>query len=92
MKSNPKSVRLSERVLRYIESYRGSTFSEKLEHYVLDTEERREQLVFEWERLNAEIQDKRRELGDLRERIRQVRVADQRFAALVDALDKLLDT
>ena len=38
MKNNQKCVRLSDRVLKYIDGYRGDNFSEKLENYVLDTE------------------------------------------------------
>lgn len=41
-KTNQKCVRLSDKVARYIEGYRGENFSQKLENYVLDTEERRE--------------------------------------------------
>ena len=90
-KTNQKCVRLSDRVATYIESYRGENFSQKLENYVLDTEERREQLVLDWERLNAEIYDKRHELDLLRRRIRKVSDTDQRFGALVTALWELVD-
>ena len=92
MKSNQKCVRLSGRVLKYIEGYRGGNFSQKLENYVLDTEERRESLVLDWERLNAQIQDKRRELEQLRSRIQRVSQTDQRFNALVSALLELVDS
>ena len=88
-KTNQKCVRLSDRVAKYIESYRGENFSQKLENYVLDTEERREQLVMDWERLNAEIQDKRQELARLRSRMQ--RVTETRFEALVTALLELVD-
>lgn len=92
MKSNQKCVRLSDRVVKYIEAYRGDNFSQKLENYVLDTEERREQLVLEWNRLQAEIQDKRRELEILRGKFRKLSQVDQRFGSLVSALRELLDT
>lgn len=92
MKSNQKCVRLSDRVVRYIEAYRGDNFSQKLENYVLDTEERREQLVLEWNRLNAAIQDKRRELEQLRSRLQRTAAVESRFAALETALRELLDT
>lgn len=39
MKNNQKCVRLSDRVTKYIEAYRGGNFSEKLENLVLDMEE-----------------------------------------------------
>ena len=92
MKNNQKCVRLSDRVLKYIDGYRGDNFSEKLENYVLDTEERREQLVMDWNRLQAEIQDKRRDLDTLRSRIRKLSEVDRRFAALTTALLELVDS
>ena len=90
-KTNQKCVRLSDRVAKYIEGYRGENFSQKLENYVLDTEERREQLVLDWERLNAEIQDKRRELEKLRVKVRRAGDVDLRFSALVSSLLELMD-
>lgn len=92
MKSNQKCVRLSDRVLKYIEGYRGGNFSQKLENYVLDTEERREQMVLDWERLNAQIQDKRRDLETLRSRIQKISEVDRRFASLTAALLELVDS
>ena len=92
MKNNQKCVRLSDRVLKYIDGYRGDNFSEKLENYVLDTEERREQLVMDWNRLQAEIQDKRWDLDTLRSRIRKLSEVDRRFAALTTALLELVDS
>ena len=92
VKRNQKCVRLSDRVLRYIEAYRGDNFSEKLENYILDTEERREQLVMDWNRLQAEISDKRRDLTALRGRISKTSQIDQRFSSLVAALLELMDT
>ena len=91
-KTNQKCVRLSDRVAKYIEGYRGENFSQKLENYVLDTEERREQLVLDWERLSAEIQDKRQELGQLRSKLQKVSEIDRRFGALVTALLALVDS
>ena len=77
---------------KYIEGYRGENFSQKLENYVLDTEERREQLVLDWERLSAEIRDKRQELGQLRSKLQKVSEIDRRFDALVTALLALVDS
>lgn len=91
-KTNQKCVRLSDRVVKYIEGYRGENFSQKLENYVLDTEERREQLVMDWERLNAEIQDKLQELARLRSKLQKVSEVDKRFSALVSALLELVDS
>lgn len=85
-------MRLSDRVAKYIQSYRGNNFSQKLENYVLDTEERREQLVMDWECLNAEIQDKRQELARVRSKMQKVSEIDKRFSALVTALLELVDS
>lgn len=91
MKSNQKCVRLSDRVLKYIDGYRGENFSQRLENYVLDVEERREQLTLDWERLNAQIHDQRQELERLRSRIRRTAEVDLRLAALVSAVMELVD-
>lgn len=91
MKSNQKCVRLSDRVLKYIDGYRGENFSQKLENYVLDVEERREQLTLDWERLNAQIHDQRQELERLRSEIRRTAEVDRRFTALVSAVMELVD-
>lgn len=90
MKTNQKSVRLSNRVLRYIEGYRGGNFSEKLENLVLDAEEKREQMVLDWERLQAQINDKHAEMREIQERIRKIRAVDARLGPLVDAVLDLL--
>ena len=92
MKNNQKCVRLSDKVVKYIDSYRGSNFSEKLENYILDTEERRDQLVLDWNRLQAMVNDKRQELEKVRSRIRNISQVDQRFHSLVIALLELVDS
>ena len=91
MKSNQKCVRLSDRVLKYIDGYRGENFSQKLENYVLDVEERREQLTLDWERLNAQIHAQRQELEKIRSEIRRTAEVDRRFTALVSAVMELVD-
>ena len=90
MKNNQKCVRLLDRVVKYIEAYRGSNFSEKLENFVLDTEERRDQMVLDWERLQAQVNDKHAEMKRIQERCRQLRTVDARLGPLVDAILALL--
>lgn len=85
-KVNQKCVRMSDKVVRYIEQYRGDNFSEKLENYILDTEERREQLVQDWDRLQAEIGQKRRQLRSIRERVEKISRAEQRMQPFVNCL------
>lgn len=65
MKVIRKSLRLSRRVYDYINGYRGDNFCQRLDNYVLDTEERRDLLVLQWEQLEAEIQRKQRKLDEL---------------------------
>ena len=57
MKNVQKCVRLSDRVTKYIDQYRGANFSEKLENLVLDMEEKRDMYVQDWERLQAQVND-----------------------------------
>ena len=91
MKSNQKCVRLSDRVLKYIDGYRGENFSQKLENYVLDVEERREQLTLDWEWLNAMTHAQRQEQEKIRSEIRRTAEVDRRFTALVSAVMELVD-
>lgn len=89
-KTNQKCVRLSDGVTRYIEQYRGDNFSEKLENLVLDMEERREQLVQDWDRLQAQISDKHHEMAVIQERVKKLREVDRRLGPLVDSLLDLM--
>ncbi len=89
-KNNQKCVRLSDRVTKYIEAYRGDNFSQKLENFVLDTEERREQMVQDWERLQAQISDKHHEMIVIQDRVKKLREVDRRLGPLVDSLLDLL--
>lgn len=90
MKTNQKCVRLSDRVTKYIEGYRGDNFSEKLENLVLDMEDRRDQLVLDWERLQAQINDKHAEMRKIQERVRKTRNVDVRLGPLVESIIALL--
>ena len=92
MKTNQKCVRLSDRVTKYIEAYRGDNFSEKLENLVLDMEERREDLVQDWERLQAQINDKHHEMVVIQDRVKKLRQMDARLGPLVESLLDLLNT
>lgn len=90
MKTNQKSVRLSDRVTKYIENYRGGNFSEKLENLVLDMEEKHDQLVMDWDRLQAQINDKHAEMREVQERCRKTHNVDVRLGPLVEAIIALL--
>lgn len=90
MKDVQKSVRLDSRVVGYIEAYRGENFSEKLRNYVLETEERRPQMIQEWELLQAHITDKHAEMRRVQAKAEKLRDVDRRMEALSVALVELL--
>lgn len=89
-KTNQKCVRLSDRVTKYIEQYRGANFSEKLENLVLDMEERRDELVQDWNQLQAQISDKHHEMVMIQDRVKKLREADRRLGPLVESLLDLM--
>lgn len=90
MATTQKTVRMDDRVIKYIEAYRGDTFSDKLRNYVLDHEERRDQIVEDWNRLQAQVNDKYDEMRTLQDRVRRMRVVDARLKPLSEALLELL--
>lgn len=90
MATTQKTVRMDDRVIKYIEAYRGDTFSDKLRNYVLDHEERRDQIVEDWNRLQAQVNDKYDEMRTLQDRVRQMRVVDAKLKPLSEALLELL--
>lgn len=77
---------MSDRVFKYIDQYRGSNFSEKLENFVLDTEERREQMTQEWDRLQAEIVLERKQLRSIQDRVKKISQAESRMGPFVSAV------
>ena len=87
-----KTVRLDDRVIKYIEAYRGDNFSDKLRNYVLEHEERRDQIVDDWNRLQAQVSDKHEEMKMLQDRVRRLREVDARLKPLVDAVLGLIDS
>lgn len=87
-----KTVRLDDRVIKYIEAYRGDNFFDKLRNYVLDHEERRDQIVDDWNRLQAQVNDKYDEMRRIQERVRHLREVDARLKPLVDAILGCIDS
>lgn len=87
-----KTVRLDDRVIKYIEVYRGDNFSDKLRNYVLEHEERRDQIVDDWNRLQAQVSDKHEEMKMLQDRVRRLREVDARLKPLVEAVLGLIDS
>lgn len=91
-KAVQKSIRVSQRTADYIQNYRGDNFSDKIECMAYDMSQRHEQMVLDWERLNAQCVDLRAEAARLRERIMKLRTLGARFdpffAALIDLIGK----
>lgn len=75
---------------KYIDQYRGANFSEKLENLVLDMEERRDEYVRDWERLQAQVNDKHAEMVRIQEKVKKLRAVDYRLGPLIDALLDML--
>lgn len=89
-KSVQKSVRMTPRVYKAVEEYRGEGFNESFANMVSDFMDRREQLVADWNRLQAAVNDKHQELKDIQAQLRKVRTVDARLTPLIDALLDLL--
>lgn len=58
---------------------------------MLDMEERRDDLVQDWERLQAQITDKHHEMVVIQERVKKLRQVDARLGPLADSLLDLLN-
>lgn len=89
-KSVSKSVRMTPRVHKAIEDYRGEGFNEKLANLVTDFLDHRDELQQDWERLNAAVADKHTELKQVQARLRKVRDIETRLQPLVDAVLDLI--
>lgn len=90
MRDQQKSIRMSQQVSRYIEQYRGDSFADKLENMVLDYEERKDQIVEDWNKAQAMCNDKRAELDRLRQQIKDYENVHWKLRPLLDALEELL--
>ena len=90
MRDQQKSIRMSQQVSRYIEQYRGDSFADKLENMVLDYEERKDQIVEDWNKAQAMCNDKRAELDRLRQQIKDYENVHCKLRPLLDALEELL--
>lgn len=90
-KSIQRSVRMTPRVYKAVENYeRGEGFNEKFANMVSDFMDRREQLVADWNRLQAAVADKHQELKDVQARLRKVREIEARLTPLINAVLDLI--
>lgn len=89
-KSVMKSVRLTPRTAQAISEYRGDGFNDSLANLVDDYLHKHDELVRDWEMLQAAITDKRLELRAIQRRVQQARDVDQRLTPLINAVLALL--
>ncbi|MEA4830564.1 MAG: hypothetical protein VB121_11350 [Enterococcus thailandicus] len=92
MKSNMKSIRMTDEVFNAVNEFRGNGFNEKFENLVYDFLRQREQLVREAELLQAHISDKRTEMKRVQQRIAKMKDVETRLAPLVNCVLNLMDT
>lgn len=90
MKDVQKSIRMSRQVSHYVEQYRGDSFADKFENMVLDFQERKGQIIEDWNRAQAMCDEKRKELGRLRAQIKDYENLHWKLRPLLDALEELL--
>lgn len=87
-KYNQKSVRLSDEVLEYINSYpTGDNFSQKLENIVLYVCENENSMKERLSFLNSEIDSKLHELIDIKNNICGLRDINMKMDILLAAVD-----
>lgn len=89
-KSVSKSIRITPRVHKFIEDYRGEGFNEKLANLVNDYLNHRDELQADWERLNAAVNDKHQELKDIQARLRKIRLVEAELSPLISAVLDLI--
>ena len=58
----------------------------------MEHEERRNQIVDDWNRLQAQVSDKHEEMKMLQDRVRRLREVDARLKPLVEAVLGLIDS
>ena len=71
-KNNLKSIRLSDRVMNYIQNYRGDGFNEKFENIILDAMESEDRRIRDLERYDAQIQLKKQQYFSLCSKLRSL--------------------
>lgn len=68
-KSNLKSIRVSDKVLNYINGYRGNGFNEKFENIILDAMESEDDRIQSLEMYDKLIVQERKRYYDLRDQL-----------------------
>ncbi len=91
MKSNMKSVRMTDEVFETVMAYRGNGFNEKFENLVVDFIHGREKMQREVELLSAYISDKRTEQRQVVQRVQNMRNVEMKLTPLVNAVVALME-
>ena len=90
-KSNLKSIRLSDKVLGYINGYRGNGFNEKFENIILDAMESEDKRIVTLAKYDMEIEEKKHKYYKMCEQLRQLQPSVQVCINMVDRLIGELD-
>lgn len=88
-KTNMKSVRLSDEVLEYVESFEGDGFNQKFENLVLfcmKTEKQKRRTIKDYDHM---IKLKYRKLNALNDLQRDARIMTRQFLSMQHDLEKL---
>lgn len=88
-KTNMKSVRLSDEVLEYVESFEGDGFNQKFENLVLfcmKTEKQKRRMIEDYDHM---IKLKYRKLNALNDLQRDARIMTKQFLSMQHDLEKL---
>lgn len=88
-KIHSKSIRLSERVLRYIEAAPGEGFNQKFENIILFAEERIPELKKEEEHYILLISQRCKQLEQISEKIQSLDIAIQAIFSLQDEVNSI---
>jgi len=88
-KSNAKSIRLSNKVLKYIEDYQGNGFNEKFENIILfamESEKERKELIAYYD---ESIENRIKDLNELLHKIYTLKLARNKIDSLISIANDL---
>ena len=71
-KCNSKSIRISDKVLNYINNYRGNGFNEKFENIILDAMESEDDRIKTLEMYDYQIEQKKQTYYKMCDKLRQL--------------------
>lgn len=71
-KSNLKSIRVSDKVLAYINGYRGNGFNEKFENIILDAMESEDERIATLDMYDKQIEQRKQKYYKMCDQLRQL--------------------